>query len=74
MESHTIVSDYNKQFDWDKFKAFYDNLQIKKVFSSIAQFQANVQVEAVNKMIKYNLKTKMEDLKGRWANKLPEVL
>ena len=25
-------------------------------------------------MIKHNLKTKLENLKGRWADKLPEVL
>ena len=25
-------------------------------------------------MIKHNLKTKLEDMKGRWANELPEVL
>ena len=25
-------------------------------------------------MIKHNLKTKLEDLKGRWADELPEVL
>ena len=25
-------------------------------------------------MIKQNLKTKLEDLKGRWADELPEVL
>ena len=28
----------------------------------------------MNKMIKHNLKTKLEDMKGRWANELPEVL
>ena len=28
----------------------------------------------MNKTIKHNLKTKLEDLKGRWVDKLPEVL
>ena len=33
-----------------------------------------MEVEAVNKTIKHNLKMKLEDLKGRWADELPEVL
>ena len=44
------------------------------VFALIARTQANGQVEAVNKTIKHNLKTTLEDLKGRWANELPKVL
>ena len=28
----------------------------------------------MNKAIKHNLKTKLENLKGRWADDLPEVL
>ena len=28
----------------------------------------------MNKMIKHNLKMKLEDLKGRWADELPKVL
>ena len=57
-----------------EFKEFCDNLQIKKIFSSVRQPQANGKIEAVNKMIKHNLKTKLKDLKGRWADELPEVL
>ena len=41
---------------------------------SVMRPQANGQVKAVNKTIKHNLKTKLEDLKGRWMNKLPKVL
>ena len=51
---HTIVSDNGTQFDCEEFKEFYDDLQIKKVFTSVARPQANGQVEAVNKMIKHN--------------------
>ena len=71
---HTIVLDNGKEFDCSEFREFCDNLQIKKVFSLVAQPQANGQVEAINKTIKHNLKTKLEDLKGRWVDKLPEVL
>ena len=41
---------------------------------SIAQPQANGQVKAVNKKIKHNLKTKLENLKGWCVDDLPEVL
>ena len=40
----------------------------------MAQTQANKQVEAMNKAIKHNLKTKLKNLKERWANDLLEVL
>ena len=70
---HTIVSDNDTQFDYNEFKGLCDDLQIK-VFTSVVRPQTNGQVEVVNKMIKHNLKTKLEDLKGRWANELPEVL
>ena len=72
--SHTIVSDNDKQFICNKFKEFCDSLQIKKVFSLVAQPQANGQVEIINKTIKHNLKTKLKDLKGRWADELSKVL
>ena len=71
---HTIISDNGTQFDYDEFKELCDNLQIKKVFSSIAQPQANGQVEVANKAIKHNLKTNLENLNGRWADNLSEVL
>ena len=71
---HTIVSDNDKQFDCDEFKEFCDNIQVKKVFFSVARPQANGQVEAINKMIKHNLKTKLKDQKGRWTYELLEVL
>ena len=71
---HTIVSENNTQFDCEKLKEFCEGLQIKKVCTSVIQPQANGQVKAVNKMIKHNLKTKLKDLKGRWADELPKVL
>ena len=71
---HTIISEIDKQFNCEDFKECCDNLQIKKVFSSVVQPQANGQVEAMSKNIKHNLKTKLEDLNGRWVDELPEVL
>ena len=40
---YTIISDNSTQFNCDEFKEFCDDLHIKKVFSSIAQPQANGQ-------------------------------
>ena len=71
---HTIISDNGTQFDCDEFKEFCDDLQIKKVFLSVARPHANGQVEAMNKIIKHNQKTKLKNLKERWANNLSEVL
>ena len=62
---HTIVSNNGAQFDCDELKEFYDDLQIKNLFLLVARPQANGQVKAVNKAIKHNLKTKLENLKGR---------
>ena len=33
---HTIIFDNNTQFDCDECKEFCDDLQVKKVFSSVA--------------------------------------
>ncbi|PON45922.1 Ribonuclease H-like domain containing protein, partial [Parasponia andersonii] len=35
---------------------------------------ANGQVEAINKILKQNIKTKLEEHKGAWPEVLPEVL
>ena len=71
---HTIISDNGKKIDCNEFKEFCDKLQIKKSFSSVARPQANGQVEAINKTIKHDLKTKLEDLNGKLVDELPEVL
>ena len=34
---YTIVSDNDTQFDCEEFKEFFNNLQIKKVFTLVAQ-------------------------------------
>ncbi|CAL9000431.1 unnamed protein product, partial [Prunus brigantina] len=47
---------------------------IKLCFASPAHPQSNGQVEAVNKIIKRTLKTKLDKAKGCWPELLPEVL
>ena len=51
-----------------------DQLGINKDFSASYHPQSNVQVEAVNKIIKITLKRRLDFVKGRWATELPLVL
>ena len=62
------------QFDSKEFREFYGELDIKKKFSSVDHPQTNGQVDAINKIIKHNLKTKLEEHKGLWVDELPKVL
>lgn len=47
---------------------------IKKHFSKVHHPQANGQAEAINKIIKYTLKRKLEASKRIWVDELPQVL
>ena len=69
-----MVSDYGKQFDNQKFKKFCAELGIKNYYSSLAYPQSNGQVEVTIRTLKAALKTKMENLKGKWVEYLLEVL
>ena len=53
---------------------FCDDFGTKKSFSLVDHPQNNGQVEAINKIIKFNLKTKLEEHKGLWAEELRKVL
>ena len=70
----TLVSDNGKQFDNAKFKDFCAELRIKNYYSSPAHPQSNGQAEVTIRTLKAALKTKLEDLKGKWVEYLPEVL
>lgn len=61
---HKIVADNGLQFNCSEFWKFYDVLGIKKGFSTIIHPQANDQVEVINKVLKQNLKTKLNSYKG----------
>ncbi|XP_024023680.1 uncharacterized protein LOC112092255 [Morus notabilis] len=71
---HSIVSNNGKQFDNASTRRFCDDFGIRKDFSTPIHPQSNGQVEAVNKILKYTLKKKLDDLKGKWAEELPKVL
>ena len=62
------------QFDSKESREFYDKLCIKKSFSLANHPQTNEQVEAINKIIKHNLKMKLEEHKGFWVDELLKVL
>ena len=69
-----VVSDNGKQFDNAKFRDFCAELGIKNYYSSPAHPQSNGQAEVTIRTLKAALKTKLEDLKGKWVEYLPEVL
>ena len=68
------MSDNGKQFDNPKFRDFCVELGIKNYYSSPVHPQCNGQVEVTIRTLKATLKTKLEDLKGKWVEYLPEVL
>ena len=69
-----LISDNGKQFDNQKFRNFCAKLEIKNYYSSPAHLQSNGQAEVTIRTLKATLKTKLEDLKGKWVEYLPEVL
>ena len=69
-----LVSNNGKQFDNPKFRDFCAKLRIKNYYSSLVNPQSNGQAEVTIRTLKAALKTKLEDLKGKWAEYLPEVL
>ena len=69
-----LVLDNGKQFDNAKFRDFCAELGIKNYYSSPAHPQSNGKAEVNIKTLKAALKSKLEDLKGKWVEYLPEVL
>ena len=69
-----LVSDNGKQFDNPKFRDFFAELGIKNYYSSPAHPQSNGQDKVTIRTLKAALKTKLEDIKGKWVEYLPEVL
>lgn len=65
--TYMIITDNERQLDNAAFWNFCKELNIKHICSSPAHLQANKQVEEVNKIIKRNLNTQVEGIKGFWA-------
>ena len=68
------MSDNGKQNDNPRFKDFCVELGIKNYYLSPAHPQSNEQAEVIIRTLKAALKTKLENLKGKWVDYLPEVL
>ncbi|XP_074347624.1 uncharacterized protein LOC141686489 [Apium graveolens] len=71
---YKLVSDNGKQFDSKELRQLCEELKIKKEFAAVYHPQSNGQTEAVNKIIKHTLKTKLEERKGNWPAELPKVM
>ena len=71
---NTIITDNETQFNSKKFKELCDKYGINNYYASPAHPQTNRQTEAVDKIIKHNLKDKLTVKKGSWVEKLPQVL
>ena len=69
-----LLSDNGKRFDNAKFREFCAELGIKNYYSSPSHPQSKWQAEVTIRTLKAALKTKLEDLKGKWVEYLPEVL
>ena len=70
----SFISDNGLQFDSGAFCEFCSDLSIKNRYSTTAYPQSNSQAEATNKAIVNKLKKRLDGAKGRWAEKLPNVL
>ncbi|XP_074323540.1 uncharacterized protein LOC141660453 [Apium graveolens] len=70
---YKLVSDNGKQFDSMELRQLCEELKIKKEFAAVYHPQSNGQTEAVNKIIKHTLKTKLEERKGNWPEELPKL-
>ena len=68
------MSDNGKQLDNPKFRDFCVELRIKNYYSSPTHPQSNGQAKVTIRTLKAALRTKLEDLKGKWVAYLPEVL
>jgi hypothetical protein len=69
-----IICDNGSQFISDKTAAFCERWNITLIKSTPRHPQSNGQAEASNKVIINNLRRKLEERAGRWAEELPFVL
>nr|KYP43561.1 Retrovirus-related Pol polyprotein from transposon 17.6 [Cajanus cajan] len=71
---HSLVTDNGRQFIAQSFKDFLRELGIKHLPTSVEHLQTNGQAEAANKVILRELKKRLGNAKGQWADKLPSIL
>nr|KYP60940.1 Pro-Pol polyprotein [Cajanus cajan] len=71
---HALITDNGLQFTDQKLNRFIQDLGIKHRFTSVEHPQSNGQAKAANKVILNELKKRLGDAKGAWAEELTEVL
>jgi len=69
-----VITDNGRQFIDKGLAEFYRGHHIQHITSSVEHPQTNGQAEAANKVILRELKKRLGDAKGRWADELLEVL
>ncbi|XP_074377632.1 uncharacterized protein LOC141719150 [Apium graveolens] len=72
--TYRLISDNGKQFDIMELWQLCEDWKIKKEFMAVYHLQSNGETEAINKIIKHTLNTKLEERKGNWPQELPKVL
>ena len=70
----TLISDNGLQFDKKAFRRYCCELEITNRYSTPTYPQGNGQAETINKVILNGLKKRLDDVKGRWVEKLPHIL
>ncbi|KAL6133718.1 hypothetical protein ACLB2K_065952 [Fragaria x ananassa] len=70
-----VIVDYNlKWIEAERLATITTDKGTTIFYASPTHPQTNSQVESINKLIKQNLKKCLEEAKGLWAAKLPDVL
>ena len=70
----SIVLDNGPQFDSRVYKNFFQELNIKNLYSTPRYLQSNGLAEASNKTLLAALKKQSDSAKGKWVDELPGVL
>ncbi|XP_020219724.1 uncharacterized protein LOC109802726 [Cajanus cajan] len=71
---HSLVTNNGRQFIAQSFEDFLRELGIKHLLTSVEHPQTNGQAEAANKVILRELKKRLGNAKGQWADELPSIL
>ncbi|XP_020219431.1 uncharacterized protein K02A2.6 [Cajanus cajan] len=71
---HTLLTDNGLQFADRKLNEFLADLGVQHKVTSVEHPQTNGQAESANKVILAELKKRLGEAKGAWAEQLPEVL
>nr|KYP57968.1 Pol polyprotein [Cajanus cajan]KYP57996.1 Pol polyprotein [Cajanus cajan] len=71
---HSLVTDNGRQFITQSFEDFLRELGIKHLPTLVEHLQTNGQVEAANKVVLRELKKRLGNAKGQWADELPSIL